>query len=292
MSTNNPIIEHFGTEGLRRFPAVALQGSHVPEGATRTLREQGIPVAVGPYFRAASSGDAAQLGAFASRQQLQAPPGPLSRWLRLGTDGGADLCVRPDGAVQAVFLSEVLPDMYVSASVDLFSEALVLLDRAVSRIAVADGLQGAVPVLHSLMTGLQELDPLAFAERESWWPRVLDDVRHTLNFPFSASFEFELAGGRKEVVTDSTGIGRLHPEERIWQRLSSSGVRPEQVTRVYCELEPCFMPGHYCAVWMQHTFPRAQFTHSFGYGASAESREEGLKEAIIFAARQARRRQG
>nr|WP_037831683.1 SUKH-4 family immunity protein [Streptomyces sp. NRRL S-325] len=285
------ITTHFGTDGVRRFHPVSLHGAPVPEDVVRTLRDQGVPVAVAPYFRAAATNDAAQLAAFASQQKRPSPPGTLSRWLRLGTDGGAELCVRPDGAVQAVFLSEVIPDMYVSASVDLFNEALVLLDRGLPRLAAADGLQDALPILHSLMTGLKDLDPLAFAERESWWPRVLDDVRHTLNFPFSASFEFKLPEGRKEVVTDSTGPGQLHPEERIWQRLSASGVRPQDVTRVYCELQPCLMPDHYCAQWMQQLFPSAQFTHSFDYGVTAQSREEGLKQTILYAAQQAGQQQ-
>ncbi|MFB4427059.1 SUKH-4 family immunity protein [Streptomyces sp. QL37] len=285
------ITAHFGTDGVRRFHPVSLHGAPVPEDVARALRDQGVPVAVAPYFRAAATNDAAQLAAFASQQKHQSPPGALSRWPRLGTDAGAELCVRPDGAIQAVFLSELLPDMYVSASVDLFNQALVLLDRSLPRLAAVDGIEDALPVFHSLMTGLKDLDPLAFAERESWWPRVLDDVRHTLNFPYSASFEFKLPDGRKEIVTDSTGPGRLHPEERVWQRLSASGVRPQDVTRVYCELQPCLMPGHYCAQWMQELFPAAQFTHSFDYGVTAESREEGLKQAILYAAQQAGQQQ-
>ncbi|RYJ31480.1 hypothetical protein CU044_0490 [Streptomyces sp. L-9-10] len=49
------------------------------------------------------------------------------------------------------------------------------------------------------------------------------------------------------------------------------------------------MPGHYCAVWLHATFPTAEFTHSFDYGDTAESREEGLKALITYAAEQARR---
>ncbi|MBJ6641468.1 hypothetical protein H4K36_33250 [Streptomyces sp. DHE7-1] len=64
-------------------------------------------------------------------------------------------------------------------------------------------------------------------------------------------------------------------------------MEPEQVRRVYCELEPCMMPGHYCAAWLQAVLPHAEFTHSFDYGDTAESREEGLKELITHAARQA-----
>ncbi|HEX5567541.1 MAG TPA: nucleic acid/nucleotide deaminase domain-containing protein, partial [Streptomyces sp.] len=102
--------------------------------------------------------------------------------------------------------------------------------------------------------------------------------------------EFTADNGQKEIVTDRTGPGRLHPEERLWQRLSSSGVPPERVGRVYCELQPCLMPGHYCAIWMQELFPDAEFTHSFDYGQTADSREEGLKRLILHAAEQARGR--
>ncbi|MFF3258004.1 nucleic acid/nucleotide deaminase domain-containing protein [Streptomyces sp. NPDC002932] len=87
----------------------------------------------------------------------------------------------------------------------------------------------------------------------------------------------------KHVITDATGPGRLHPEEIIWERLSAEGVAPAQALRVYCELEPCLMPGHYCAAWMQETFPHAHFSHSFDYGDTADSRKAGLKLAKYFA---------
>ncbi|MGW6593842.1 SUKH-4 family immunity protein [Streptomyces globisporus] len=82
----------------------------MPDEAVRALRDQGVPVAVAPYFRAATASDAVQLGAFAVQRKYPSLPGALSRWPRLGTDGGAELCVRPDGAVQAVFLADTVPD--------------------------------------------------------------------------------------------------------------------------------------------------------------------------------------
>ncbi|MEK8145707.1 nucleic acid/nucleotide deaminase domain-containing protein [Streptomyces sp. M10(2022)] len=109
-------------------------------------------------------------------------------------------------------------------------------------------------------------------------------------FPLSASFEYVDEAGAKQIVTEATGPGRLHPEEIIWQKLSAEGVTAAQVRRVYCELEPCMMPGHYCASWMQQTFPHAEFSHSFDYGETADSREAGLKALIMHAAEQARRR--
>ncbi|MFP8962065.1 SUKH-4 family immunity protein [Streptomyces nanhaiensis] len=290
MSASDQVSEHFGADGMRRFSTAALYGATVPADTARALEETGVPVAVGPYFRASAVSEAVRLGVYASHHRLDAPPPELEGWVRLADDRGAQLCVRPDGAVQAVFLSEAVPDMFVNTGVEVLNRSLTALDLALPRIAAADGMEGSAAVFRELNAELRELDPAAFAERESWWPRVLDDVRHTLNFPFSAAFEFTSAGGQKEIVTDRTGPGRLHPEERIWQRLSSSGVTPGRVTRVYCELEPCLMPGHYCAVWMQELFPHAEFTHSFDYGQSAESREEGFRQLIVHAAEQARGR--
>ncbi|MEU9605936.1 SUKH-4 family immunity protein [Streptomyces sp. NPDC048057] len=284
-----PVVAHFGDEGMRRFSEAALAEAVLPrEEARAELVATGVPVAVAPYFRAVPRGEPTTLRGCAERSGAPLPPAQMGRWLLLGDDRGAQLCVRPDGAVQAVVLSEVVPDMYVNSSVAALNRCLLALDRALPRIVAADGLERAAAVFAELNEELRALDALAFADRESWWPRVLDDLRHTLNFPFSAAFEFRTASGGTEIVTDTAGPGQPHPEEQLWQRLSTSGVHPQHVTRIYCELEPCLMPGHYCAVWMQELFPHSQFTHSHDYGVTADSREEGLRELIVAAARQAR----
>ncbi|MEN8655704.1 nucleic acid/nucleotide deaminase domain-containing protein [Streptomyces sp. 21So2-11] len=282
-----PSVAHFGLDGMRRFDITGGHGPLVPTAARETLAAVGVPLHVTPYFQAAGPGDALALGVFASHQDLSRPPNELERWLRVGTDGLAHLCVRPDGALQAVFLGSDEDDMFVSTSITAFNAALTALDRRLLVIAASPALSVAAAAFRELNAELRQIDAGAFAERESWWPRVLDDVRHTLNFPFSAAFEYVDDAGRKQTVTDATGPGRAHPEELVWQRLAGEGVTPEQVRRVYCELEPCMMPGHYCASWMQHTFPSAEFTHSFDYGLDADSRESGMKELIIHTAQQA-----
>ncbi|MEV6358151.1 nucleic acid/nucleotide deaminase domain-containing protein [Streptomyces hydrogenans] len=286
---SDELIQHFGHEGLRLFGRVLLSGARLPEASAVFLEGTGVPVDVAPYFRAPLADEPVGLGAFASRAKGQRPHQEMESWPRIGWDGLAHLCVRPDGAVQAVVLSDVVDDMFVNTDVAALSASLLALDRAQPLIAAASGLGEAAAVFRDLSAELRQLDAAAFEDRESWWPRVLDDVRHTLNFPFSAAFEYVDDAGAKQVVTEATGPGLAHPEELVWRRLSGQGVRPEQVRRVYCELEACLMPGHYCAVWMQEMFPRAEFTHSFGYGETAESRESGLKELIMHAAEQARR---
>ncbi|MGY3205336.1 nucleic acid/nucleotide deaminase domain-containing protein [Streptomyces sp. TE5632] len=282
-------FDHFGADGMRQFHIPGAFGIRLPPTAREHLEGTGVPLNVAPYFQAATPADGVTLGLLAGHQGLPHPPAQMADWLRIGTDGLAHLCVRPDGAVQAVFLSDHgEDDMLVSSSVARFTSALTVLDQKLPVIAASTGLSIAAAAFRELNAELRRIDETAFQERESWWPRVLDDVRHTLNFPFSSAFEYLDDLGNKQIVTEATGPGRGHPEELLWQRLQSQGVSSTQVRRVYCELEPCMMPGHYCAVWLRSTFPQAEFTHSFDYGSDAASREEGLKELITHAARQAR----
>ncbi len=286
----DPATAHFGRDGMRRFTVPASHGVQLPEATRAELAETGVPLHVQPYFTAAGDTDDPTLGLTARHQGLPAPADGRENWLRIGGDPLAHLCVRPDGAVQAVFLGLGEDDLFVSSDVGAFTASLAALDRRMPVIAASTSLPVAAAAFRELNAELRQIDAAAFEDRESWWPRVLDDVRHTLNFPFSSAFEYVDASGAKQIVTEATGPGRPHPEELVWQRLHAQGVAPEQVRRVYCELEPCMMPGHYCAVWLQATFPHAEFTHSFDYGDTADSREEGLKELITYAAKQAGRR--
>ena len=77
------------------------------------------------------------------------------------------------------------------------------------------------------------------------------------------------------------GVG--HAERLVAKELNNLGVEPSQVTRFYSELEPCSVPGGYCKRFLQNTFPQADVTYSFEYGADKLSRTNGinaLKEAL------------
>ncbi|MFC9856156.1 MULTISPECIES: nucleic acid/nucleotide deaminase domain-containing protein [unclassified Streptomyces] len=284
------LVQHFGVEGLRLFGRGSLLGAQLPAAASVLLEETGVPKAVSPYFQAPAADEPVTLGVVAARSGGPRPHSSFDAWPRIGSDGLAQLCVRPDGAVQAVLFGDVGDDMFVNTDVSTFNASLLALDRALPLISAASGLTEAAGVFRNLSSEVRLIDAAAFEAREAWWPRVLDDVRHTLNFPFSAAIEYVDAAGAKQVATETTGPGQPHPEEIIWRHLSGDGVQASQVRRVHCELAPCLMPGHYCAVWMQDLFTQAEFSHSFDYGQDAESREEGMKQLITHAAQQARRR--
>ncbi|WP_327267803.1 SUKH-4 family immunity protein [Streptomyces sp. NBC_01218] len=283
--TPEPSVAHFGASGMRRI-VVPRQYATLPGLTREVLATVGVPLHVHPYFTAAGETDGLTLRMFAGHRGLVLED-PRADWVRLGSDRLAQLCVRPDGGVQAVFLARPEPDLFVASDVRAFTATLAAFDRRLPVIVASSGPAAAAAAYRELDAELRRLDPEAFDDRESWWPRVLEDVRHTLNFPFSSAFEYVDGHGGKTIATERTAPGRAHPEELLWARLSADGVTPDRVRRVYCELEPCMMPGHYCSAWLQATFPHAEFTHSFDYGDAAAAREEGLRQLILHAARQA-----
>lgn len=74
----------------------------------------------------------------------------------------------------------------------------------------------------------------------------------------------------------------------MWADLQARGIQPSDVLRIYSELEPCSVPGGYCAAWIARTFPGARVTWSFEYGTDVASRRAGvaaLQEALERLAR-------
>jgi hypothetical protein len=242
------MLERFGPQGLVR-----------PEGLEVSLPEQ-----VGPYFTAAEAARAEELG----------------------SDRGGRLHLGEGGAVRNDLSRIQMPDQYVNASPAAFAAGLLALDRAVPAITTATSTPAAFSAYRELRETLLRVDESAFAARESWWPRVLDDLRLPLNVGTSAAVEFTGSDGEKKILTAISGPGRPHPEELLWHQLRAAEVPLAAVTRVYCELEPCLMPGHYCAAWLAGEFPEAAFTHSFGYGESADEREAGVEGLMRYLAEQ------
>lgn len=242
------MLERFGPQGLIR-----PKGLDVP-----------LPQQVGPYFTAAEAARAEELG----------------------SDRGGRLHLDDRGAVRNDLSRIDMPEQYVNASAAAFAAGLLALDLAIAAITTATSTPTAFAAYRDLRETLLRVDGTAFSARESWWPRVLDDLRLPLNVGTSAAVEFTGSDGEKKILTAVSGPGRPHPEELLWHQLRSAQVPLSTVTRVYCELEPCLMPGHYCAAWLAGEFPAAAFTHSFGYGESAEGREAGVEALMRYLAEQ------
>ncbi|MFJ4845336.1 MULTISPECIES: nucleic acid/nucleotide deaminase domain-containing protein [unclassified Streptomyces] len=262
------VVARFGDGGVRRFV---------------TAPDVVVPLQVGPYWTT-SPGEPEALADFAEALELGLPERTLE-YLRLGSDRGYEICLSPSGDVRGVLAGYDEPERHVNGSLDAFVQGLVALDETLAAIAGTDRPGTAAQSFAALEARLREQDATAFADREDWWPQVLDDIRDTASAEWFAAFEVVDAGGEARILTSSGGIC-VHPEERLWANLAASGVEPEQVRRVHTELEPCFMPGHYCSMTLERLFPDAASTHNFPYGDTAESRAAGIRKLREAAAQE------
>jgi hypothetical protein len=251
---------HFGVQGVRAIGGLPY------------------PLEVGPYFRT-DPDDPVQLGEYAESVGAPLSRPELADWTRLGLDGGFELCVDPAGAVQAVTLVEDEPARFVNSGAEQLVSALLGLDRLLDAVSAASSPDRAAAAFRAFEAQLAEEDSAAVADGAHWWPQVLDDVRDTCSVSSYAAFEYLDANGEKQIVTRSGGPC-VHPEERLWEALEAAGVDSGQVTRVYTELQACYLPGHYCSLWLSRLFPEAALTYSFPYGDTQASRAEGIRALL------------
>lgn len=270
--------ERFGPDGVRRFPAEQTMALGLPPAEAEALAQLGVPVRSGVYFTAADPDDPAALGAFAALKGRAAADGQAN-WVRLGTDLGAEVCVAPDWSVWAVDVFGFLPTRRVNATYSGFLSSLILLDMHLALFADPGG-QPMVEIYKSLRAGLIKSDRRALENDGDWWPLVMEDVRHSNNFPGYAAAGYLDRNGQKQTVTArGDAASGYHAEERLPGLIEQAGVPRESVNEVYTELKLCLMPGHYCALRLGALFPRATFTHSFDYGDTPESRHTAILEA-------------
>lgn len=264
-------------------PASGPSASDAP--AVRRLAGLKVPRQVGPYFATAPE-DPVPLGDFAAASGRRVARARCAHWARLGGDSGYELCADEEGTVRAVLLDFDEDERFVNSSPEAFAAGLTELDRALRAIVGTDRPQAAAAAHDRLAERLRAADPAAFADDEHWWPLVLDDIRDTASAENYAAFEYVDPVEGKRIVTRAGAVA-LHPEERLWASLRAAGVEPEQVLRVHTDLEPCFLPGHYCSMWLAQVFPDAEMTHSFPYGETAASRAEGVRQLREYAERSA-----
>jgi Xanthomonas XOO_2897-like deaminase/SUKH-4 immunity protein len=262
-------------EGVRRFRQEIAGDASGPPPSVSRLAEVAVPRQVGPYF-VTDADDALLLAQYAETVRRRVVQESCADWARLGSDRGFEICADHEGVVRAVLLDWNEELRFVNATPQMFAESLAALDRALALILGTEAPQEAAAAYAELEQRLRAIDPRAFEGREHWWPLVLDDIRDTASAEWFTAFEIVDDQGEKQIVTQAGDIG-VHPEERLWARLRAAGVLPEQVLRIHTELEACFMPGHYCSLWLGQVFPEAQLTHNFPYGETAESRAEGIR---------------
>ncbi|WP_157368541.1 nucleic acid/nucleotide deaminase domain-containing protein [Zavarzinella formosa] len=100
-----------------------------------------------------------------------------------------------------------------------------------------------------------------------------------------AVFEYKATDGTLKTIVKSSEFTAGHAERLIATELGEKGINADQVTRIYSELQPCVIPTEAagCSRFLQKTFPQAEVSWSFDYGATRLSRQSGV-EALKNAA--------
>ncbi|NUR57497.1 MAG: hypothetical protein HOV87_02115 [Catenulispora sp.] len=265
------LTKQFGPDGLRRFDPADLAGTTVPEAAAALLAGTGLPRAVGQYFQTSDD--------IPVRVKVEDSNQP---WAELGNDQFASIAVNPDGTVVAV-----LPDgpvRPVGASVQQFANSLMLLDRYLPHLADAAQTDDAGRLFRELRIDLVRFDPSVVEYEGGWWQLVLDDIRHTISYPFGAAVKYTDAAGTTQIRSAQARLGLPHPELQLVAELADLGVPGEAVTELYTELQACQMPGHYCQLRTRALLPQAEYRYAFPYGLDATERQNSLNAAAQAAA--------
>jgi hypothetical protein len=265
---------------MRRWGLTHLEELGVPAPLRDLLAASGLPEALGPYFEAAD--EPLPLADYTRLAELPEPDAASAVLWRLGGDSGSEICVDPEGRVYSVFAALNAPDRLVNSSVEAWLAGIGEFERLLQRLEQAAIGPEAVTAVEEFHQRLDGLDPAAMADPDHWWPLVTDDLRLTASVDAAGIIEFRTAAGALRTVRGYTVPGHGHVERRLWDELETRGIEPEQVTRVHTDLEPCMLPGGYCADWLAVTFPGAEVTYSFGYGPGAAGRADGVRELIAF----------
>ncbi len=264
----------------RRWSPAQLDRLGLPAPLRDRLARLVLPAAAGPYFQVADV--PVTLGRYALEARLPEPNADLAGLRRLGSDRGSEICVDHSGTVRSVFCEFAGPGRLVNSTVEAWQTGLTELDRLCGQLAPDPIGSRAVALVTAFQARLAGLDPMAMSDPDHWWPLVTEDLRLTASVDAGGVIEFRTGTGALQTVTGYTLPGGGHVERRLWDSLRSQGVAPEQVTRIHTDLEPCMLPGGYCAAWLAVTFPDAESTYSFTYGPGANDRTEGIRALIAF----------
>jgi hypothetical protein len=97
---------------------------------------------------------------------------------------------------------------------------------------------------------------------------------------YMAVLRYRGQDGSEQQLIRRSAPGTPHPEWQILHELRSLGVRPEQVLELHTELEPCDLPGGYCARMIRESWPQVRISHTAPYGRDHAGRRQGVQHLL------------
>ncbi|MGW2963352.1 SUKH-4 family immunity protein [Streptomyces sp. NPDC001220] len=97
---------------------------------------------------------------------------------------------------------------------------------------------------------------------------------------YQAVLRYRAQDGSEQQLIRRSAPGTPHPEWQIYHELRAMNVPPDQVLELHTELEPCELPGAYCARMIREQWPQARLASIAPYGTDHASRQQGMRELL------------
>ncbi|MFF5255785.1 SUKH-4 family immunity protein [Streptomyces leeuwenhoekii] len=97
---------------------------------------------------------------------------------------------------------------------------------------------------------------------------------------YQAVLRYRAQDGSEQQLIRRSAPGMPHPEWQIFHELRAMNVPPDQVLELHTELEPCELPGAYCARMIREQWPQARLASIAPYGTDHASRQQGMRQLL------------
>lgn len=97
---------------------------------------------------------------------------------------------------------------------------------------------------------------------------------------YMAVLRYRAHDGSEQQLIRRSAPGTPHPEWQIFHELRALGVPPQQVVELHTELEPCELPGGYCARMIRESWPQVRLSHTASYGRDHATRRQGVRHLV------------
>ncbi|MER6534059.1 SUKH-4 family immunity protein [Streptomyces sp900105755] len=97
---------------------------------------------------------------------------------------------------------------------------------------------------------------------------------------YQAVLRYRAQDGSEQQLIRRSAPGTPHPEWQIFHELRAMNVPPDQVLELHTELEPCELPGAYCARMIREQWPQARLASIAPYGTDHASRQQGMRQLL------------
>jgi RHS repeat-associated protein len=160
---------------------------------------------------------------------------------------------------------------------NVVNDVLLTYSAAAAGAGLGSAFGEVAPLEAGELAGIAETGQIPYASSDLSQEAIAYRVANKITGGRNVSvYEYQAADGSLQTIARASQRGVGHAERIVGGELEGLNVDPSRVTRIYSELQPCNMPGGYCAGYLARTFPQAQVTWSFEYGATPASRAAGV----------------